>query len=163
MKFKILKETETFEKLMKLKERIISVNEQAADAIKLLGATKYCKAQNRLAGGVCAIEFEKKPDGYRRVGDRWSDLYYPKVSNKIDSELLQTLPTMDYKELNDIINFEGNQTIAAERGMFWIHTVGLTWGENEILIDVENGCKYDAPTDVVEILESEYLKLKEKK
>jgi hypothetical protein len=85
-------------------------------------------------------------------------LDYPKVANKKDTELIQVLPTLSYKELNDIVGFKGNQTISRGCSLAWIHTVGLLWGD-PILIEVENGCEYTPIPDMIEILESEYLQL----
>jgi hypothetical protein len=162
MKFKVVKGTETFEKLAAFRERVKDVSKQATNMATLLGGARYCHRSNKLAGGLSAIEFETKPEGYKVVGEKWQHLYYPKASNKKDCALIEGLPTIDYDELNTIVNFEAPQTVSSERGIAWISTVGLTFGDDEMLISVPTGCKYTPPTDVVEILESEYDKLKKK-
>ena len=68
------------------------------------------------------------------------------------------LPTIKYGELNTIVNFKSPQVV----GLSFIQSVGLVFGQDEMLIEVANGCKYTPPVDVVEILESEYEKLKVK-
>lgn len=162
MKFKVVKGTETFDKLVAFRAHVDDVKKQAEDVVALLGGIRYCHKANKLAGGIGAIEFENKPDGYKVVGEKWQGLYYPKVSNKKDCALIEKLPTIEYNELNSIVNFKAPQTISTERGILWVSTVTLTFGDNESLIDVSNGCTYDPPADVVEILESEYDKIRKK-
>jgi hypothetical protein len=162
MKFKVVKGTETFDKLVAFRAHVNDVNKQAKDMVTQLGGARYCRKSNKLAGGLSAIEFETKPEGYKMAGEKWQHLYYPKASNKKDCALIEGLPTIDYDELNSIVNFKAPQTISAERGILWVSTVDLTFGDEEMLIGVRSGCEYEPPADVVEILESEYDKLKKK-
>lgn len=162
MKFKVVKGTKTFNKLSELKNKVVFVNQEAENLVKTLGGKRYCKHQHVLAGGIAAIEFDSKPDDYKIMGEKYQNLYYPKVSNKKDCKLIQELPTLDYKELNSLVNFNGPQTIPNDHGFGWVSTVGIIWGEDEILIEVPSGCKYTPPEDLIEIVESEYEKLKEK-
>lgn len=161
MKFKVLKGTDTFQKLEELRIKVTDVNNQAKDVVKKLEGKRYCGRSHKLAGGISAIEFDTKPEGYKPVGGSWRSLYYPKSVNKTDCKLIESLPTVEYSELNDIIGFNAPQTVSSEKGILWISTIGLIFGENEMLIEVHDGCKYEAPVDVVEILNSEYFALKE--
>lgn len=161
MKFKVLKGTDTFQKLEELRLKIKEVNNQAFNVVRELGSTRYCKKNGVLAGGISAIEFTSKPEGYINMGKSWQSLYFPKAKNKKDLELISKLPTIDYSELNTIVNFEGNQVVETDAGLAFIKTIGLIFGENEMLIDIEDGCKYCPPKDIIEILSSEYFALKE--
>lgn len=162
MKFKVVKGTETFDKLTAFREHVKDVSKQAQDVVNKLGGGKYCRKSNKLAGGLSAIEFETKPEGYKVVGERWQGLYYPKVSNKADLVLINGLPTIEYNELNSIVQFTGMQFVPYGGGLACIHTVGLIFGDDVMLINVEKGCEYTPPNDVVEILASEYNKLEKK-
>lgn len=163
MKYKVLKGTETFKKLSDLKKEIDRVSKDAYAVVKKLGATEYCEKSHRLAGGISAIGFEKKPEGYKNVDNEWRNLYYPKASNKDICKMIESLPTLPYEALNDIIGFKGPQTTSESRGIGWVNTVGIKFGKNFMLIDVYNGCKFKPNKDTKEILESEYIKLKGKK
>lgn len=164
MKFKIAKTTETFKKLAEFKKQVESVNTQAGKLSKELGGTgRYCKKIHRLAGGVSGIEFKQKPEGFKVVGEPYQNLYYPKVTNKTACKQIEALPTLEYNALNSIIGFKSPQTVSADRGIVWINAPSVIWGKNEMLLDIESGCKYTPPSkDIVEILESEYEKLKNK-
>lgn len=162
MKYKIVKGTETFNKLLRLKEEIKRVNKEASDVVKKLGAEKYCKKNGKLVGGIGGIQFDSKPEGYKVIGKEWQNFYYPKVSNKKDLKLIENLPTIDYDALNSIIGFNGPQTIETNNGIFWINTVGLIWGDDYVLIDIDDECEFEPNKDTVEILGSEYITLKSK-
>lgn len=162
MKYKIKKGTETFKKLVILQQHIKEVESEAFKIVESLGATKYCKAFNKLAGGISAIRLEKKPEGFKNVDKDWRMLFYPKASNKKVCKEIESLPTIKYDELNNIIGFEAPQTVSCERGIGWVNTVGLIFGKDFMLLDVENGCVFKPNKDTIEILESEYQKLKSK-
>jgi DNA-directed RNA polymerase subunit N (RpoN/RPB10) len=167
MKFKISKGTETFNKLVELKEKVITVNEAARAVVNELGASKYCHRSHHLAGGISALVFDKKPEGYKEVGEKYQNFFYPKVANKAALEKIESLTLVEFDDLNKIVGFKAPQTVSSERGIMWISTVGLTWAEHgipeeDMVMDIENGCKYTPPADVVEILESEYEKLRTK-
>ncbi len=161
MKFKVLKGTETFSKLDALKDKVISVRMAAIKAVESLGSTRHCKRASVLAGGVAALHFEEKPEGYKII-DAQRKLYFPKASKKKDYEMLWNLPTVTYSELNDIIGFKGGQVVERDDKSYWISTVGWNWGKEEMLIETESGCKYTPNSDMIEILESEWYALEEK-
>lgn len=160
MKFKVEKGTETFKKLIELEKKVKDVTQQQQAVVKQLGGEIFCKQSHKLAGGLSAIKFETKPDGYKVVGEKYQSLYYPKATNKVDCKIISDLPVIEYDELNSIVNFKAPQTVSVDGGIAWISTVGLIFGKNEMLIEVENGCKYIPPKDVIQILESEYEELK---
>lgn len=159
MKYKVLEGSETFERLVRLQKKIIRVNNKARAVVKQLNGSKYCKRSHVLAGGIAAIQFDSKPEGYKVVGREHEMLFYPKAKNKHDLALINKLPVIEYDELNCIVNFEAPQTYSSENGLFWINTVGISFGSSFILIDVPKECKYSPNPDIIEILESEYMEL----
>ena len=110
---------------------------------------------------MAAIEFYSKPDGYKQVGKDYQQLYFPKSNNKEALELIKSIPTIGYKEVSGIVSFDSPQTTSRDGYFILVEIPTITFGENECLFDIPNGCKYDAPIDVEEIVESEYTKLKE--
>ncbi len=70
---------------------------------------------------------------------------------------IKALPTIDYKELNDIVKFRAPQTVTADRGIAWVNTVGIIWGKNEILMETVEGSEYKPPKDIIEIFEKDFL------
>jgi hypothetical protein len=162
MYYKISKGTETFKKLMELKKKVEGVNKQANAAVGKLNGQRYAKAQGKLAGGISAIEYKEKPDGWKQVGNTWQNLYAPKSTTKAAWEIINVLPTIEYDELNKIVNFKAPQTVSSDGGIAWVSTVGIAWGDKQILMEVTTGCKYKPLPDIVEIVESEYMKLKPK-
>jgi DNA-directed RNA polymerase subunit N (RpoN/RPB10) len=163
MYFKIEKGTDTFKKLSELKKQIDSITQQAKDVVTELGGERYCHHRYKLAGGISAIEFKKKPDGWKSVGESWQDLHMPLAKNKEACNKVENLPTLDYEVLNKIVGFKGPQTVSSGNGLAFVKTVGLNWCTGKYyLMEVATGCKYKPLSDIVEILESEFLKLKGK-
>lgn len=162
MKFKVSKGTETFKKLQQLMSKIEDVDAQAKKVVKKLGGKEYASAQRSLAGGIAAIQFDEKPEGYKMVGEKWQRLYYPKATNKKDLNLISDLPTIEYAELNDIVGFKGPQTTSHSLGLAWVSSVGLAMGKTVAVIEVAEGCKYSPPKDILEIKDSEYQRIKKK-
>lgn len=163
MKFKVKKNSITYKKLLEFKSKMISCDEAAKSLVESVGGEKYCRNKYYLYGGISAVQFESKPENWRVVGQKWQRLYYPKSTSKNKKlfEALRELPVLEHKELNNIVNFKGPQTISCDEGLAWIDTVGLQFGKNsEILIETANGCEYTPNKDIVEILESEFEKLK---
>ena len=164
MHYKAVKGTETFKKLKELEERIIFVDKKAQEFVRIIGGDKFCHDRNNLAGGVIAVEFtdfNKSPiEGWKKVGKGYQQLYYPKASNKKALELLNSLPIIDNDELNKIVGFKAPQTYSSSEGLCWISRVAINFGEEAMLISVPMECKYTPPTDLCEILESEYLAIK---
>jgi hypothetical protein len=160
MKFKILPKTEAYDRLMDLKKRMIAVNEEAGKLVEELGGSEYCNKQHVAFGGIAAIKFAEKPKGWRIVGKTWQNLYFPKASEKQLLQKISNLPVIEYEEINNIVKFKAPQTVSHENHLAWVSCVGLIWGKNYILISVAPGAKYEPPKDIIEIVESEYEKLK---
>lgn len=161
MKYKIKENYETWVALMQLAKRITDVNNKAAELADSVGATNYCRSQNGIGGGIAALEFKVKPEGYKKVGSSWDKLYYPKASNKELSQQIAELPIIRASELNEILVFKAPQMITSHGNLMMVSAPSVTWDDMQIIIDIPNGCKYDPPSDVIEILESEYQRIKE--
>jgi hypothetical protein len=160
MKYKVIKNTETYNRLVDLEKKIIDANLQTKNVVELVSGLRYCANQNSLAGGISAIEFKTKPDGFKSVGNKYQSLYYPKASNKKVCDLINNLPKIKYDELNTIVDFKAPQTISTENSLCWVSTVGIIFHKENILINVNNGCDYTPLSDMIEIVESEYENLK---
>lgn len=162
MKFKVVKGTATFDNLMELKAKMCLVYKEAKKVVRELGGTGHCSDHNAAWGGVDAIEFAERPAGWKIMGKAWQRLYYPKASERELCKKLSALPTVSHKEINEIVKFNAPQTVCNDAGMYFVNCVGLTWGKDYVLMEVTEGAKYKAPKDVVEILDSEFQKLKER-
>ena len=163
MKFKIIKGTETYEKFMVLKSKIDFVNAESVKLVESLGAQKFCKRSNIAYGGISAIQFEEKPQGWKKVGEDYQNFYFPKATEKVVNKAINELPFVRYDEINEIVGFKAPQTVPCDRGLQWIDCVGLFWGIDCIVIYVTEGAEYTPTADLVEILDSEYLRLKAEK
>lgn len=160
MKFKVKKGSETHKKLIALQKRITDVNKQANKFIESIGAKEYCRNQHHAYGGVGAIKFNEKPEGWRKEGAPYQRLYMPKSAQKELWSKINALPVIEYDEINKIVGFHAPQTVECTGGLAWIKCIGIHWGRNDILLETVEGSQYKPPKDIVEILESEYVKLK---
>lgn len=162
MKYKILKGTDLFNKLTDLNKRMKKVKKAATDLAASLGGGKVATTNRYLAGGIDAIEFKEKPEGWRSVGNSWEGLYYPKAVNKSILKQISELPVIKIDELNDIVGFRSGQTKFSGGGFVWIKSVGMQWHKDFILMETADGTEYTPLPDVIEILGSEYDELSKK-
>lgn len=162
MKFKIVKGNPLYDSFMELKKRTMEVNKAANDFAKKVGGKASCRSQNVAYGGISAIEFDAKPEGWRMVGDKYRHLFFPKATNKELLKEIAALPKIQYDEINNIVGFDAPQTVTSNQGILWVNCVGISYGKDYILLNVTSGAKYNPPKHVIEILESEYEKLNKK-
>lgn len=160
--YKILKGTETYKKLCALWDKMQSVRDEAEKLCKELGGEEFATSNQsaHMAGGIGAIQFKEKPEGWKMVGQSWQKLYMPKADQKKMWEKINALPTVEYKELNDIVGFGGSQGVCTDGGLAWVKCPGMMKGKNLFLMGVTKGAKYTPPNkDFIEITGSEYEKI----
>ncbi len=165
MKYKILKGTDTFKKLKDVQTKMIVAGDASQKLCKELGGADAYTNGQYAAGGIDAIGFDKDPDVkvWCRAGKKWQNLWYPR-SIKSNKELLQKfrdLPKVELSEINDIVGFKSGFTGGDGVNVFMVHvkSVGLQFLSKMILMEVENKMKFKPNKDMVEIKESEFLKL----
>ena len=154
-KYKVLPGTELFQKLQeffKLKEE---AEDAACELIKELGAEEFRPRPGGF-GGISSIYFESNPNPkiWKNSGIGRNE-YMPKCSTKGGKEIddkIAKLPSFGYRKLTDLIS--------DEKSPFWCPAVITT--ESCFLIDVpDNHIQRLNSPDMVEILASEYFRLKE--
>src|SRR6476620_6393552 len=161
MKFKVKQDSPTFTAIMEMMKEINAVNKVAKDLFKETHAITYTPLGGKLAGGISAFIFPKRPKGYKPVGPKERNLSYPNFSNRGMLKKINDLPVLEYSVLNDIIGFQAPQHLEREEPTIKIvYSPGVIVRNDEILIDITEGCFYDGHPDLVEILESEFLEIK---
>lgn len=163
MKFKILKGTETFEKLTALAEEIKRVEIAADDLVRSVGGKTHCRSNFYLAGGVAAVVFDKQPEGWKKVGD--DGHYMPKVKNKELSERFKALPTLSLQLIQDITGYPSGEIGENKDGQLVRFGVpGIAWNDEYVLFNASSTAPWTPPNaDFIEILESEYIRLSEER
>ena len=160
MKYKVVKGSNLFKTLTDFKTKIDLVRKQAMDLAIELGGVSSASNGRRLAGGLDAVVFKEKPEGWRSVGDKWQNFYYPKADkkNKEIHSKINALPSIDYDELNKLVGFN-SQFCTEGRGIAHIKTVGIKWHKSFVIIETSENSKYKPIEGVIEILGSEWEKL----
>lgn len=163
MKFKILKGTDTFQKLKDVQTKMIAAGNASEKLCKELGGTDVYTHNRYAAGGIDAIGFEKEPDTkvWRRAGKSWQNLWYPRSTQKTLLQKFSDLPKVELSEINNIVGFNPGFCGGDGVSVFMVHvkSVGLQFLPKMILIEVENKMKFKPNKDMVEIKDSEFLKL----
>lgn len=169
MKFLIKNNCDVYTHLRELYIKIENARKAAGKVCKKVGASDFATGTRRLAGGIDGFSFDKKPEGYRTVGESWQNLYYPTVAllkkDRNLATMLNNLPVLDHDELNNIVKFKAPQTVTNDGGglgIAMVYTVGIFWGKDYILMQTHPGTKYKPIPGIVEIKESEFDKLKAK-
>jgi hypothetical protein len=156
MKFKILKGTETYDKLTELKRRCDEAHAALVAVLDELGTDEYIEPHGLLAGGVIAIRLATKPEGWRN-SDWGKGFYVPKRNNQEWNTRLYSLPLIKNKELNDIVGFMPHR-----KGLTMLQRPGIEWMTEQVVLTMDPESKYTPPNaDIIEILESEYQRLNE--
>jgi hypothetical protein len=163
MKFKILKSTELFAKLIALKKEIDKHDKMAKKLAIELGGDSTASSGRRLAGGIEAIHFKNPPDKtlWRVMGDSYQNLFFPKVKFKEAVKKIAELPTLDHDVLNKRVGFVGG-AYSCKEGLGWATRPGMEFHKEYILMETPEGHSYKPIADMVEITVSEYQKLKKK-
>ncbi len=139
----------------------MQANGKAAELAKELGAAHYSKSQRGIGGGIEALDFPKSaPDNYKKIGPKYQNWYFPKASEKETLKRIAELPVIDYKELNQTLGFKGPQVVASENGLLMVSTPAISWNDKDIILSLPGEVKFSPSNDVVEILESEYNRIK---
>ena len=169
MKFKVKKGTALYDSLCAVKLKCENATNAANELAKELGGTQAATRNRNRAGGVDAIEFigiQPDKELWMQVDKKNNPtLFYPR-SKKVNVDLFEKmvdLPKVTYDEYNSIINFIptfGSSDIG--EGIVNFRSYGLIITSNYALIVIGNGSGYKPITDMIEITESEYNKLKPK-
>lgn len=166
MNYKVDPGTELFEKLKVLQWRMISADKAAKDLCKLLAGKEAVPLHNPrcIAGGLDAIHNTAKPnmDIWRHVGRPENENYYPKPINKVTVELFESLPRVEYKELNAILGYFGNQVVRTKKGKMVIRGAYVNWHHDFILVKIHQDTKYTPKPEMVAIEDEEYYELMER-
>jgi len=170
MKYKVMAGTELYASLAALQKKANKYHLAAQKLAKSIGAERTATRSDRnIAGGIDAFQFPrgKEPDVLMWMRpDRHNNpnLFYPRFGKKYtdNQELhdkIAALPVLTIKEYNEVIGFE------SYFGGNFVHyrTYGLDIYKAYALVSVPGEKYKPISSDMVEILESEYLKLKKKK
>ncbi|WP_285055169.1 hypothetical protein [Pedobacter ginsengisoli] len=160
MKYKILKGSETFKKLVDLNQEIRRCNKASTDLAKEIGGDEKGTILGHsfhIAGGLSGVKMASKPDGWRDASKNYYGYFFPKI-NKVNKPILdkiKALPVVSYDDLNKIVGFSFQS-----HDMTWFNCPGVIWKEELILMEVDYRCSFTPNEDMTEILESEFMKLK---
>lgn len=167
MKFKILNGTALFVALLELKTKIDSANDERDKLVKELGFEDVGTSGRYLAGGIQAIHIphhKDVPADWKRLGDKYSDFYMPKASGKDNKALwkkIEALPVVQNEELNKLLKYSSG-AFSRGSGIGWARRPAIAFGKTVIVVDTGE-LKIKKPADgMIEILDSEYDKLKSK-
>jgi hypothetical protein len=154
MYFKALKGTETFAKVEKCFNKRREASKVIEQAVKELGGEDWSE-NNR---SVNAIYFKQKVDRqkWKHVGKNWQSLYFPKASNKEALKIINSLKVYGSENFAEAINFKPQFA-----GLSHVTCPGFHFYKKYVLLEIPTECSYEKPSDVVEILASEYIALKE--
>jgi hypothetical protein len=160
MKFKVLEGTQTFDNFKTFFENSKRVNKQALDLAYKLGFEEFVTARE-VSGGISAFVSKEKRDGYKQVYKKHGNNFWFPKSTKENKELINeinNLPVITIDEFNSIIGFEPEFI-----GDKFIRRYSLSFSEigNCYMVDTGIAKDYKPNSDMIEILESEYNKLRE--
>jgi hypothetical protein len=165
MKYKILKGTSTYDALIELFKKMGEASDKATELCKKLGGEGPYNTGRHLAGGIEAIKFDTKPEGWTTRGSSWQHLYMPKINPKTKKiwDEINALPVIENDELNKIVGFRAPQTVSTDGGLGWISRPSVSQGSNYFLLGIPEKAEYKKKnSDFIEILDSEYQRLLKK-
>jgi len=167
MKYKVVKGTKLFDELWSIQKQMQSCHDEVkkiADTIP--EADGFSKRSHCLAGGIAAFHFKEysmgAPDGWRKMEKGFTPWFMPKSSDKRNKELLSRiskLPVIDYEAINDLLGF--NFHITGEMQIWYAPIV--EWRKKYVLIEMPSDRKYKPKDGMIEILDSEFIKLSKAK
>lgn len=156
--YKIPKGSKVYDDLVNLSTKIDYVNEEINKILDEFSAVRYCGLQNSPWGGISAIQFSENPPLNWKAVDKDQKLYYPKAKLKSTCARIEGLPRIEWSELNDLVGFKAPQTVTLNARIQWIVGVGIIFGNKFHLMNIVIGAEYVPINDVIEIIESEFLR-----
>lgn len=158
MKFKILKGTDTYNKLREFDSKIKKQNSILLSLMKEFGADAFSPPANGFYNSKLSFQFKKgKPEGWKNY-DKSMDLYVPKVNTIFDEKIKELPELLDFTSAKSIINFEINLDSPISR---FTTRPTIYFVKSKELYIVSTGNGYYECEDMIEILESEFNKLAE--
>lgn len=161
MKYKILKGSPLFDKIQRVRVRMMEAHDLARETAIKMGAKSWRGKNSQDVGGLSAFKFKKLPTNIvwrKAYGSRVDDEVFPKAvsSNKQLLDNIAALPTVSRREIDRLVGFKPQ--FIGETNYF---RFGCAWvvGSAVILIDVGTRIKYKPRAGMIEITESEYLGL----
>lgn len=146
----------------------VTYEKESGRIIKELGGNpkEYYHANHSdvVFGGIAAINFTVKPEGWVKRGESWQHLCMPSVKNKSAWEKINALPTLTYNELNEIYKFKKQSVKYTGPGIGFstAQTIGYEFVKDFVLLNLVDDAKWDPQPGCTEILASEYKKLSKK-
>lgn len=161
MFLKVPSTSPAYPKFMEIKEKIIQVNESLRNFEAKYGAEASASSSPSIAFGACdALQIKEKPEGWKMMGNKWQNLYAPTAKLKDVCKEMSELPRIEWDEICDIVGVESFRTGAGGNGISIIHGMGLAWGTDCVLFEIEKGCAFDTTLGIIEVTETEYEALK---
>lgn len=159
MHFKISKGSKTFTDLQTLLAEMQRCNVAATKLANELGATnggRHLSRAHVVAGGISGIKLDSKPNGWKGTHRDYYGYYIPKISkaNREISNKIASLPVVSHDDLNAVVGFHEHYKDGR-----WYTSPALNWGDDYVLLHTSPGCDFTPNADMIEILESEYVKL----
>lgn len=126
MKFKVLKETVLFDKIVALLKRRTEANKAALDYAKELGAENVTIGNMCIGGGITSFQFKTEPDRILwRENKRFSGFWIPKGHIKFGKDIfrkISELPTVTWGDANEIF---GSDDFLSSPGIEILHNCAL--------------------------------------
>lgn len=157
MYFKLVEGSEAYNKLNDVWERRVDCNRQAIQLCKELGFEDFGLDQGSIAGGIGFFQSKVKPEGYKTVGKKWQNFIFPKANNKKVLEKINALPKISLEEYNETIGFKAHFS-----SVYFHRSFGCYKYKGVFYIEISDNSNYEPIAALVEILPSEYLKIKKK-
>jgi hypothetical protein len=154
--FKVEANTETFQKMEEVFNRIKKCNEASFALAKELGAKDegLLRPASYAAGGIAGFPMATMPENWRKADKNHYGYYFPKslTINKDILSKIRALPTVARIEIGRAFGFES-----------FLSYPGIVWGGKMYLVEVPVGGfagNYKPMPDMVELTGSEFQKLK---
>lgn len=157
MYFKVLPNTSLFIQLLELRGKMELAGAAAMELAKSLGFKAY-RAEHLFGGisSLCDPLPETNLSGYKKSG--YDGEYMPKKANTGVRSLIDSLPSVKYKDINNLIDFWPHSE-RLNRGKISF-CPGFKLGQNVHIINVsENYINYKPVAGMIEITASEFNQL----
>ncbi|HET8886818.1 MAG TPA: hypothetical protein VFM70_10755 [Salinimicrobium sp.] len=152
MKFKVLRSSETGNKISIVEKKANEANEAARQLSKEIGFDRWRGGYWCAFGGVSCVMFKNNPPN-PKLWKKQEDGFFPKKNSKDGKELaekFENLPSVGYDELNKTIDFDGAP---------WKH-IGINFNNDKFFgFVVGDDWDYEPNEDCEEITVSEYKRL----
>ena len=152
MKYKVTPDKPLFKEFLPLIERQEKGKAELVQYMNEIGSTAFATGHDNALSG---FKFEEPPKNWKRVGNKYQNLFFPYARNKKELERITQIERVRSSEIKEVLSYPTGAFMRDGR-MIFVSAPGYVLSHSVVLLETANEISYKPHEDMEEILESEF-------